>query len=120
MPPRFEMVIELIDQTFLRGAVEINHDVPAEDEVQWGFCRIHLAALCGTPGMAIKIARLGISSGLYGLFRGIAQRMVEEHTKNQIGAAVTDFWNALSAEELIVFDSALNPVTRSVTVAESS
>ena len=27
---------------------------------------------------------------------------------------------ALSAEELIVFDSALNPVTRSVTVAESS
>ncbi len=30
----FEIAIKFIDQPFLRGAIEINHDVPAEDQIE--------------------------------------------------------------------------------------
>jgi hypothetical protein len=34
IPARFEMVIELVDQPFLRRTIEIDHHIPAEDQIQ--------------------------------------------------------------------------------------
>jgi hypothetical protein len=84
-----------------RHVLRLHQSLDIDDDYYWGMCLRTLKHLYGKQGekAAFEMARTGAEGGLYAVVKGVAMKMAEEYSNNEIAARVCAYLAGLSPDE---------------------